>query len=281
MPRKNTLVLPQPTTETPEQKEIRLLKRRLQKEKGNAVLYHTWYLQEKEATRKAKEELMYAGKLVKLQEDRPLSDKGLYKTLAEGLQIQNGTLLSMYDQSEKTAAEWKEKYHALLSESKTNNDREALSNLRHLEISPEGAKGLKDMIDQGLSLEEIINRATPEQLLVISKSQRSVQRPGDGLGTYGDRMKSIANFTAKAHKEILEEDKMNKAPAGFVRLICIKTDSEGKIEHLGRYTSPGLKMFSGCKFYPINELNGDYLPIDRFYVCEDQPKAEQARKKND
>ncbi|HEV9037584.1 MAG TPA: hypothetical protein VGQ51_13210 [Puia sp.] len=219
--------------ETAEQKEIRLLKKRVFRAKQNAAMYEKWWRDGAVALDKAR-------KYIELLTRMEKSARDMFEITKKQWEFQQREIENLRKQRDGDA------------DGKGDGD-----------ISQEAAQGLRDMLDEGLSLQEMIDRATPEQLIIISQSQRKVL--GDGLGTFEDRMKLIEGFKQKAYKEILEEDSINNGPRRDIFLICVAADSDGLLDEFSRYSSPGLKRYSGCDYYPINELKGKWFPAELFH----------------
>jgi len=103
----------QDVPETPEQKEIRLLKKRLEKSKKEQNWYEEHWRKERAAHSKTREELHFAGKIINLNESRP----DIYKTMYETEKINTDIWRRLYEglkkeqdeANEKNRTKWKDK----------------------------------------------------------------------------------------------------------------------------------------------------------------------------
>jgi len=226
--------------ETREQKEIRLLKKRLLKQKKLEADIRRWWAEDCKAWREAEQKLnsmrSISNNLLSAIESMQSSEGSNFRTY----QLQIDMFKEMKEKAEKEAVKWKEKYDALNKNCIRGTDSNSLEILRRI----------GDIYKDNPSSES-----------------------GDGLGSFEDRMRLIKKLTIQSYAEIIAEESNAPAENKIVHLICIKADPEGKLDEFSRYTSPGLTDHGGLlmrKYYPINELQGDIFS-PRFFVISEVP----------
>jgi hypothetical protein len=252
---KNLLCQAQP--ETPEQKETRLLKKRLEQARKDSALYYKWYEESRKVHDETKIKLNAAWAIVEGNK----STISIYKSMHSIANTHSEMYERWYKQYQQEARDWKEKYEKLL------------------------ASTPQKFIPPGENIGETLQRADSKFIDLISRIDDALAQSAN---IPAPRLKSEPTIPLQGTHRV----KGGKT----VRLICINVgvielidehgdlkrhEAEG-LEELDRYTSPGLTTGdNGRPGYCINELQGRFCYQERFHVCQDQPKVKKTRNKKD
>lgn len=227
--------------ETPEQKEIRLLKKRLEKAKDQWRWYKDHWRQERSAHEETKVKLNASWSIVKANE----STESVYKSMYNATAICSDMYKRWYEESEKNAADWKEKYEKL----KSGNSKDVPA------MYPSG--------DQEK----------------IDEDRLEILRNIDNLVSGGSVIKK---GPIPPSKDDLRLICINAGPITKERQDGSSYTGHGTgLEFLDRYTSPGVvEDKDGWPHYPINEMGGELKMAERFHVYLDQPAKKELKKKD-